>query len=139
MPRCTTRSAFSRTCEVVSDDDPTVHLVGWTGPWAEDDKDANFKADIALYSHVDPLSTVRNLASATGIPVGAIVRYVLARWASEGASGLLELGPTMTRRLNAVCDEAEVAGSDEARVAAYHQLRQMLGWLQYPLDHPDVY
>jgi len=64
---------------------------------------------------------------------------VLAKWASEGASGLLELGPTMTRRLYAVCTDAEAAASDEARLAAYQQLRQMLSWLNHPLEHPDVY
>jgi hypothetical protein len=118
---------------------PTVQLHPWTGPWPPDDKDANLKHDVALYAKVDPLRTVRGLSESTNIPEGAIVRWVLARWASEGASGLLELGPTMTRRLNAVCAEAEAADTDEARLAAYHQLRQMLSWLQYPLDNPDVY
>ncbi|MEI8237894.1 MAG: DUF6027 family protein [Actinomycetota bacterium] len=121
------------------DDAPTVRLVAWTGPWPDDDKDANLKADVALYAHVDPLRTVRGLAHSTNLPEGAIVRWVLARWASEGASGLLELGPTMTRRLHAVCTEAEAADTDAARLAAYHQLRQMLSWLHYPLDHPDIY
>ena len=39
--------------------------------------------------------------------LGALVHYVLAKWASEGASGLLELGTTLTRRLNTVFDAAE--------------------------------
>lgn len=112
---------------------------GWTGPWPDDDRDANLKSDIALYSHVDPLATVRGLSESTGVPVGAIVHYVLARWASEGASGLLELGPTMTRRLHSVCTEAEAVGTDEARLSAYDTLRQMIEWLNYPLDHPEVY
>jgi hypothetical protein len=117
----------------------TITLEGWRGPWAEDDKDANFKADIALYAPVDPLRTVRNLAQSIDVPVGAIVHYVLARWASEGASGLLELGPTMSRRLLQVCTEAEAEGTDAARLAAYRQLHQMISWLNYPLDHPEVY
>lgn len=116
-----------------------ISLTRWSGPWADDDKDANFKADIALYSHVDPLRTIRNLAAAIDVPEGAIVRYVLAKWASEGASGLLELGPTMTRRLHAVCTEAHAAATDEARLAAFEQLRQMISWLHYPIDHPEVY
>jgi hypothetical protein len=45
----------------------------------------------------------------------------------------------MTRRLGDVCDLAELDGSDHARLAAYAQLREMIGWLRYPLDHPDVY
>ena len=120
-------------------DEPIVHLTRYLGPWADDDKDGNFKADIALYAHTDPMSTIRNLASAIEVPEGASVRYVLAKWASEGASGLLELGPTMTRRLHAVCTDAETAATDEARLAAYQQLRQMLSWLNHPPDHPDVY
>lgn len=117
----------------------TITLEGWRGPWPDDDKDANLKADIALYAHVDPLRTVRGLSASIDVPIGAIVHYVLARWASEGASGLLELGPTMSRRLNAVCTDAEADGTDTARLAAYEQLRQMISWLNYPLDHPDVY
>jgi hypothetical protein len=120
-------------------DVPVVHLEPWTGPWPDDDKDANLKADVALYAKVDPLRTVRGLSTATNVPEGAIVRWVLARWASEGASGLLELGPTMTRRLQAVCADAEAADDDTVRLAAYHQLRQMISWLNHPLDHPEVY
>lgn len=116
-----------------------ISLDPWTGPWPDDDKDANLKADVALYSRVDPLRTVRGLSESTDIPVGAIVRWVLARWASEGSGGLLELGPTLTRRLKAVYVEAEETGTDEARLAAYHQLRQMISWLHHPLDHPEVY
>lgn len=116
-----------------------IELTRWTGPWPDDDPDANFKADVALYANADPLRTLRGLSGATGIPIGALVRYVLARWASEGASGLLELGPTMTRRLNEVCTSAEAEGTDEVRLAAFHQLRQMLSWLNHPLDHPEVY
>ena len=117
----------------------TITLEGWRGPWADDDKDANLKADIALYAPVDPLRTVRGLSESIDVPVGAIVHYVLARWASEGASGLLELGPTLSRRLHKVCTDAEADGSDGARLAAYEQLRQMISWLNYPLDHPEVY
>ena len=117
----------------------TITLEGWRGPWPDDDKDANLKADIALYAAVDPLRTVRGLSQSIAVPVGAIVHYVLARWASEGASGLLELGPTLSRRLLEVCTTATANGSDEARLAAFEQLQQMISWLNYPLEHPDVY
>jgi hypothetical protein len=120
-------------------DERSVELIGWTGPWADDDPDANFKADVALYAHVDPLVTVRNLAATLGLPLGGLCHYVLAKWATEGSRSLLELGPTMARRLAAVCDEAEATGTDEARLAAYEQLRNLTSWLRYPLDHPDVY
>jgi hypothetical protein len=86
--------------------DRIVELTGWTGPWPADDPDANFKADVAVYAHVDPLTTIRSLSAAIEVPVGALCHYVLAKWATGGSGGLLELGPTMTRRLAAVCDEA---------------------------------
>ena len=119
--------------------DPVVRLERWTGPWPDDDPDANFKADVALYANVDPLSTITNLSGAIDVPVGALVRYVLAKWATGGSGGLLELGPTMTRRLASVCDRAEAADTDEARLEAYAQLRELLSWLRHPLEHPEVY
>ena len=120
-------------------DDRTVTLEPWSGPWAGDDPDANFKADVSLYALVDPLATLRTMSRHLDIPLGALCHYVLAKWASAGSGGLLELGPTMTRRLAAVCDRAERGGTDAARLAAYGQLREMIGWLELPLDHPDVY
>ncbi|MGD0880889.1 MAG: DUF6027 family protein [Acidimicrobiales bacterium] len=114
-------------------DSREVELVGWDGPWDEDDPDANFKADVALYARVDPMATIGNLAVAMGMPEGAIVHYVLAKWASAGSGGLLELGPSMVHRLGGVVDGAEQTGTDEARLAAYDQLRQMISWLRLPL------
>lgn len=123
----------------MTDDEPTITLERWAGPWPDDDPDANFKSDVALYANVDPLATINGLSSNLGVPVGAICRYVLAKWATGGSGGLLELGPTMTRRLAAVCEEAESLGSDAARLDAYAQLRQMVQWLRLPLDDPDIY
>ncbi|MBM3670959.1 MAG: hypothetical protein FJW86_02050 [Actinobacteria bacterium] len=117
----------------------TITLEPFTGPWPDDDPDANFKADLALYAYVDPLETIRNLSANIDVPVGALCHYVLAKWATAGSGGLLELGPTMIHRLAVVPDEAEAVGTDEARLAAYGQLRQMLGWLRHPLEHPEVY
>lgn len=111
----------------------TIELCGWDGPWAADDPDANFKSDIALYSHVDPMSTISRLAAAVGVPEGALVHYVLAKWASAGSSGLLELGPSMIHRLWAVVETAEEKATNTARLEAYDQLRQMLAWLRLPL------
>jgi hypothetical protein len=116
----------------------SVELLPWTGPWREDDPDANFKQDVALYAHIDPLATVTNLAAAIDVPLGAIVWYVLAKWASAGSGGLLELGPSMVHRLWEPIERAEAEGSDVARLAAYEQLRQMLSWLRLPLTDPDA-
>jgi hypothetical protein len=123
----------------MTDAEPTITLERWDGPWPEDDPDANFKSDVALYANVDPLATISGLSENLSVPVGAICRYVLAKWATGGSGGLLELGPTMTRRLAAVCDEAESVGTDAARLDAYAQLRQMVQWLSLPLDTPDIY
>jgi hypothetical protein len=64
--------------EVVMDTQ-RVDLVRWAGPWDEGGPDANFKTDVALYAHVDPLATVGQLAAAMNMPVGAVVHYVLAK------------------------------------------------------------
>ena len=117
-------------------EDRTVVVEPWTGPWPADDPDGNFKADVAAYALTDPLSTLRNLGAHLGIPVGGLVHYVVAKWATAGSDGLLEIGPGMTERLAAICDEAEVAGTDEARLAASAKLRDILSWLRVPLDDP---
>jgi len=109
-------------------------LEPWFGPWDADDPDANFKADVALYSRLDPLTTVTALSAHMRIPVGAVVRYVLARYATGGSGGLLELGPSMVHRLWEPVAVAEQAGTTAARLAAYDQLRQMLEWLRLPLS-----
>ena len=121
------------------DDERVIRLEGWTGPWEPDDPDANFKADIAAHAPLDPLSTIGNLSRSIDVPVGALVHYVLARWATEGSGGLLELGPRMARRLREPFLAAETADTDEARAEAYETVRQMVEWLNLPLDQPDVY
>jgi hypothetical protein len=123
--------------DTVEDRSRSVELVPWTGPWSEEDPDANFKADVALYAHVNPLTTVSGLADSMGIPEGAVVWYVLAKWASAGSAGLLELGPSMVQRLWEPVERAEAGGTDETRLAAYEQLRQMLSWLRLPLVDPE--
>ena len=121
------------------DDDPVLELSRWSGPWADDDPDANFKSEVADYCRLDPLRTLQGMAANLGIPVGALARYVLARWATAGSGGLLELGPDMVRRLWSPVERAEAAGTDEARLAAYAELRALLSWLKVPLDEPGVY
>jgi hypothetical protein len=120
-------------------DEPVLTLARWDGPWPADDPDANFKADVALYSKLDPLVTLQGLAGNLDIPVGALARYVLAKWATSGSGALLELGPTAVGQLSAFIDTAESAATDEARLAAYDAIRQYVSWLRVPLDRPDVY
>ena len=118
---------------VASDEEAVVRLERWRGPWPDDDPDANFKREVALYALVDPLVTLRTLGENLDIPVGALCRYVLGRWATGGSGALLELGPSMVRRLWEVFEQAEAEGTDAARLAAYAQLREMVDWLRMPL------
>ena len=122
---------------VESGDEPLVRLRSWDGPWPADDPDANFKVDVAAYSRADPLLTLTNLARSIDVPVGALVRYVLARWASGGSEGLLEIGPSTVERMRAEVERAEADGSDAARLQAYHVLRQQVSWLDHGLSHPE--
>lgn len=111
-----------------------TELPAWTGEWDDDDPHANFKAEVAEYSRLDPLPTLQGLAALTGIPVPALMRYALVKWSAEGSEALLALGPRAVRRLWDTVASAEAAGTDRARLDAYHQLRQMLSWLRAPLD-----
>jgi hypothetical protein len=73
------------------------------------------------------------------MPVGAVARYVLARYASGGSNGLMEVGPSMVHRLWEPVDRAEAEDSDAARIEAYKQLRDMIGWLRAPLVNDTCY
>jgi hypothetical protein len=109
-------------------------LERWTGAVADDDPHANFKREVAAGGLVDPLPTLRNLAAFVGLPVGAVARHALVKWTSAGSDALLEVGPEWVRRLGEPLSRAEAAGTDEARLAAYAELRGLVGWLAAGLD-----
>lgn len=109
-------------------------LERWTGPVADGDPHGNFKREVAAGALVDPLPTLQNLADYVGLPVGAVVRHALVKWVSAGSDALLEVGPSWVRRLSEPLQRAEAAGTDEARLAAYEELRGLLGWLAAGLD-----
>lgn len=113
---------------------PTLVLETWSPPIEPGDPDANFKEQVAELSQLDPTTTLAGMERTLGVPAGAIARAVLARWASEGSAALLELGPAMVERLWEPIAAAEAADDDAARLRAYDQLRQMIGWLRIPLD-----
>ena len=117
--------------------DPVVDRVEATdasGTPANDDSlpdpFADLKADVAAFTVHDPLRTLEGLSQASGIPVGALARYVLAKWATGGNEALLELGTSGVDQLVRAIDDAEAAGSDAARLDAYHAMRQMIAWLR---------
>jgi hypothetical protein len=111
-----------------------VVLERWTGPVAASDPHANFKREVAGGALVDPLPTLRNLADFVGLPLGAVCRHALVKWTSAGSDALLEIGPTWVHRLGEPLARAEAAGTDEARLTAYEELRGLLGWLSAGLD-----
>ncbi len=117
-------------------DEPVIRLVRSIPPWNPDDPDANFRADVAAHARTDPLATIRRLCANLDLPVGAVVRYVLARWASGGSEAMLELGPSTVQRMREVVAGAEAADTVEARLDAYAQLRGMVEWLAHGLDDP---
>ena len=110
--------------------------IPFRGSWSPGDKDANFKDEVANYSRVDPMTTLDNMSRNLDIPVGALVRYILVKWAASGSEGLMEIGPIVVRQMQDLVDKAEALDSDEARLEAFHALKQIISWLKVPLDNP---
>ena len=104
--------------------------------WAAGDRHANFKAEVAAYTLEDPFSTLENLAADTGIPVGALVRYVLVRWAASGAEALLAMGLVTLAQMEAIVDRAEAEGTPEARAAGFERLAAIVRWLRTGSEMP---
>jgi len=102
--------------------------------WNEDDPHANFKAEVANYTVVDPLPVLETLSQVTGIPVPCLIRYVLVKWAASGAEALLEMSPIVLQQMQDHMVQAEVEGTDAARLKAYQALREMVAWLALPVS-----
>jgi hypothetical protein len=114
-----------------------VALEPYTDTWPEDDPDAGFRRMVAEYSKLDPLATLQTLSRNKGIPLGALVSFVLARYAASGSEALLEMGPRVVRQMDSLVQAAESTGTDEARLAAYRSLAAIVSWLKVPLVDPD--
>lgn len=91
-----------------------MELYPYRDSWDEKDPHANFKAEVALYTVVDPLPTLENLSRATGIPVPCLIRYVLVKYAASGAEALLAMTPIVLRQMEQHVERAEAAGADAA-------------------------
>lgn len=113
-----------------------IVLEPYGGTWPPDDPDAGFRRVVAEYSRIDPLPTLEVLSRSKNIPVGALARFVLARYCTSGSDALLEMGPRVARQMADLVREAEAAGTDEARLAAYRALAAIVSWLQVPLTDP---
>ena len=111
-----------------------MELYPYRDRWEENHPHANFKAEVAQYSELDPLPTLENLSRATGIPVPCLARYILVKYAVSGTEALLAMTPVVFRQMAQHVEKAEAAGTPEARLAAYEALRQMIGWLSLGAD-----
>jgi hypothetical protein len=115
----------------------SIVLEPYEAPWPPDDPDAGFRRMVAEYSRLDPLPTLEVLGRSKGISVGALARFVLARYCTSGSDALLEMGPRVVQQMDEVVQKAEAAGTDEARLEAYGALKAIISWLKVPLDDPD--
>src|SRR5512138_196265 len=101
-----------------------MELAPYQDRWDPADPHANFKAEVAHYTVVDPMPTLEGLSRATGVPVPCLVRYVLVRYAASCGDALLTMGPIVLEQMRRHVAAAEEAGTDAARLEAYEALRQ---------------
>ena len=111
-----------------------MELYAYRDTWDDDDPHANFKAEVAMHTVMDPLPTLENLSRATGVPVPCLVRYVLVKYAASGADALLAMTPIVSRQMQEHVERAEAEGTDAARLEAYEALRQIISWLNIATD-----
>jgi hypothetical protein len=114
-----------------------IRLQPYEGTWPPDDPDAGFRRMVAEYSRIDPLPTLEVLSRHKHIPVGALARFILARYCTSGSDALLEMGPRVVRQMGELVTQAEAEGTDEARLRGYAALSAIIAWLRVPLDDPD--
>ncbi len=113
-----------------------IELYPYRDTWDENDPHANFKADVATWTVADPLPTLENLSRATGVPVPSLIRYVLVKYVASGSDALVNMPPIVFQQMQQQVEKAEAVGTDEARLQAYHALRQIIAWLN---EGPEDY
>jgi hypothetical protein len=115
----------------------TITLEPYRGQWPPDDADAGFRQAVAEYSTIDPMPTLEELGRRKGIPIGALVAFVLARYCASGSEALLYAGPVVVRQMEEIVRTAEATGTDAARLDAYRALSAIVSWLRVPLEDPS--
>ena len=113
--------------------DPTLRLQSFTDPIDDADPNASFKREVSYYSGVDPIPTLESLSNQIQIPVGALARYILVKWATSGNEGIMEIGPRVIRQMADIVDEAERHASGEARLLACGKLSHIISLLNSSL------
>jgi hypothetical protein len=114
-----------------------LDLIPYTDAWPDDDPDAGFRSMVAMFSDIDPLPTLERLSRNKAIPVGALARFILARYAASGSEALMEIGPRIIGQMDEIVQKAEEAATDAARLEAYRSLTGVISWLNIPLTDPD--
>ena len=114
-----------------------LELEQYTGTWPDDDPDAGFRSMAAEFSGIDPIPTLERLGRNKQIPVGALARFILARYAASGSEALMEIGPRVARQMDELVQKAEAEGTDAARLEAYQSLAAIVSWLNIPLNDPN--
>ena len=115
----------------------TLVLESYEGSWPDDDPDAGFRSMVREYSRLDPLVTLETLSRNKSIPLGALVKFILARYSASGSEALMEMGPIVVRQMADIVEQAENKATDRARLEAYAALRAIVSWLQVPVSDPD--
>ncbi len=107
-----------------------MELQPYTDTWEPTDRHANFKAEVAQYTVLDPLPTLEGLSAATGVPVPCLARYVLVKYAVSNAEALLAMGPLVLHQMEQHIERAETAATEAARLEAYDALKKIVSWLR---------
>ena len=115
----------------------TLVLEAYEGSWPDDDPDAGFRSMVREYSRLDPLVTLETLSRHKNIPLGALVKFILARYSASGSEALMEMGPIVVRQMADIVEQAEDKATDRARLEAYAALKAIVSWLQVPVSDPD--
>ena len=114
-----------------------LDLIPYTDAWPDNDPDAGVRSMVAMFSGIDPLPTLERLSQNKDIPVGALARFILARYAASGSEALMEIGPRIIGQMDEIVQKAEEAATDAARLEAYRSLTGGISWLNIPLTDPD--
>jgi len=111
-----------------------ITLEEYHGTWEPGDPDAKFRREMTAHCAIDPMPTLEGMSESLDIPVGAIARYILVKWATSGSEGLMEIGPRVVWQMAGIVQKAEAAGTAEARLKAYHGLADIIRWLAVPIE-----
>ncbi|MBO0705468.1 MAG: hypothetical protein J2P39_09120 [Candidatus Dormibacteraeota bacterium] len=88
--------------------------------------DRNFRDAVALSKRADPMPTLRQLATNTGLEVEDVVHYALVRYAAAGAEALLALEPQAVREL-----------IDARKEGNWERVGGLIDWLEAGLESPN--